>query len=229
MDAQSTASLRITTLRPKYVEIMNRLICGQPSKVIAEEMNISPGRLSIIINSPLFKMELRRRMLQKEMLLMEMEEEMISAAKLGLQVHKEILDSKAGTYPTEVKLKSATTMVNLGARLLVPKSFRANDRDDGNGEGYEERLKEVTIRERVRTHLPPQENPQQLPDEISSTLNQNYPDDEDLSSSLLTPEEEELESYQNALLEGEREEDTFTPTKKISEIIETLAKKEEKG
>jgi hypothetical protein len=50
----------MVTLKPRHREIMRRLCCGQHSRDIAKEMGITPAGLNIIINSPLFKIELRK-------------------------------------------------------------------------------------------------------------------------------------------------------------------------
>ncbi len=47
-------------IRPRHREIMRRLVCGQTQREIAEELSLNEGRLSIIINSPLFKVELKK-------------------------------------------------------------------------------------------------------------------------------------------------------------------------
>ena len=47
-------------IRPRHREIMRRLVCGQKQREIALDMELNEGRLSIIINSPLFKIELAK-------------------------------------------------------------------------------------------------------------------------------------------------------------------------
>lgn len=47
-------------VRPRHREIMRRLVCGQTQRDIAREMGLGEARLSIIVNSPLFKVELRK-------------------------------------------------------------------------------------------------------------------------------------------------------------------------
>ena len=55
-----TPAQALQLIRPRHREIMRRLVVGQSQKEIAEEMGLSLGRLSIIINSPLFKAELMK-------------------------------------------------------------------------------------------------------------------------------------------------------------------------
>ena len=45
-------------LRPVHREIMRRLVCGEKSVRIADDLRMSQSRLSIILNSPLFMAEL---------------------------------------------------------------------------------------------------------------------------------------------------------------------------
>lgn len=47
-------------VRPRHREIMRRLVCGQTQREIARELGLNEGRLSIIVNSPLFKAELSK-------------------------------------------------------------------------------------------------------------------------------------------------------------------------
>lgn len=49
----------IQNFSPRHQEIIRRLVCGQTQVEIAEEMGYSQGRLSIIINSPLFQHKLK--------------------------------------------------------------------------------------------------------------------------------------------------------------------------
>jgi len=213
VDSPSVSALRITQLKPKYLEIMDRVICGQQSKKIAEEMGLSPARLSVIINSPLFKLEMRRRRMRRETRVLEIEDELLEAAKLGVKLHKEILESPPGAYSTDIKLKSATTMAGLGMKLMGSRGdqLEPNNGDNGDGEGYEERLKQVTITERVRTVSPIQDSPPPSSnEEIEQLLAENYPLDDDTD---LPPGEE------NDIVEVDDGVDTFIPTPKIEDIL----------
>jgi DNA-binding CsgD family transcriptional regulator len=53
-------------LRPRHREIMRRKLLGQSNKQIAEELCLSQNRVSVITNSPLFKLELERMMQQAD-------------------------------------------------------------------------------------------------------------------------------------------------------------------
>jgi DNA-binding CsgD family transcriptional regulator len=53
-------------LQPRHREIMRRKLIGQSNKQIAEELGLSQSRVSIIVSSPLFKLELERMMQQAD-------------------------------------------------------------------------------------------------------------------------------------------------------------------
>ena len=52
---------QIKRLRPRHHEILTRYSRGQNQRRIAKEMGIGEQRLSVLINSPIFQEELRRR------------------------------------------------------------------------------------------------------------------------------------------------------------------------
>lgn len=141
----------------------------------------------MIVRSPLFQLELKKKLLRREERLVEIQDNFLDGAVLGTKFHKDILE---GSYPTETKMKSATVMSTLAARLLVgggrPDSQREGVPQDGRS--YEERLKEVTIRETVKTVMaPPPNQPlesgreSEVGDkEIEALLAESYPDYEEV-------------------------------------------------
>lgn len=50
----------LTFIRPRHRQIMYRLITGQTQAHIATDLEMNQSRLSVIVNSPLFKSELRK-------------------------------------------------------------------------------------------------------------------------------------------------------------------------
>ena len=50
----------LSYIRPYHREIARRLVLGEKASSVCLDLNMSPSRMSIIINSPLFKLELRR-------------------------------------------------------------------------------------------------------------------------------------------------------------------------
>ena len=185
MDSPSTAALRIKKLTPRHVEIMERMICGQTPKVIAQEMGISQGRLSIITNSPLFILALKRKLAKREVKFLEIQEEILEGAVRGLELHKKMVIED---NPMEMKLRSATVLAGLAMKLFPLKGLTPQEESGGNGGGsYEERLREVTMKETVRISQKKDEKKGVDPD-ISKLLESEYPPE----AGLMMNEEDEL-------------------------------------
>ena len=55
-----TPPAALQKIRPRHREIMRRLVCGQTQREISRDLCLNEGRLSIIVNSPLFQTELRK-------------------------------------------------------------------------------------------------------------------------------------------------------------------------
>jgi hypothetical protein len=132
---------------------MNRLILGQRQSEIAKDMSITEARLSVIINSPLFQLELKKKQLRRAEMVLDLEENILNGANLGAKLHRDILESPKGTYPTEVKMKAATVMASIGAKLIrtaVSGGGGNGGSSEMTGKSYEERLREVTFKETIR-------------------------------------------------------------------------------
>ena len=178
---------------------------GQASKEIREEFGISPVRFSIIINSPLFKLELKKKLLKREEVILDIHENLLEGAKLGTKLYRDILNTPDG-YPTEMKLKAANAVTGFAVKLIIG----ANGGNGGNGDGpeegrsYEERLREVTIKESIKlVTQAPEENKQ-----IKDILSENYPQGE-----------EEPPNETDLLFGLVGEEETFEPLKQIEEAL----------
>ena len=208
MDAPSTASLRVKTITPRLVEIMNRMVLGQPAKQIREEFGITPGRFSIIINSPLFKLELKKKLLKREEIIFDIQENLLEGAKLGSKLYRDILDpTNADGYPTETKLKAANAASTFAVKLINSSNGGNGGNGDESGEGksYEERLREITVRETIRTVTPlPGEK-----DQIIDILAENYP----------LVEEDETPPEADLLFGRVDVEEDFEPLKSIEEVL----------
>lgn len=197
----------ITKLTPRHREMMIRIINGQRNKTIAEDMGISENRFSIIKNSPLFRLELRKMMAKREEKVYSIQENFLDAADLGVKFHKTVLEAQPGLYTADTKLKSATTMAVLASRLLRPGIQPSDGDGEESGLSYEERLRKVTIEESVKT-----------------VTHQSPPDDVDVDKLLEGdyPPETELETgVEEDVLFGEMvdEDDIFNPPVKIEETL----------
>jgi len=176
------ADQQLQHLAPRHIEIMHRLIRGQKQKTIAEDLGISQARLSIITHSPLFLLEMQKLMAKKEEQLYTLQEDFVDAAELGVRFHKDVLNAPPGSYSTDQKFKSATTMTVLASRFLRPGMTPSNgDLDD---ETYEERLRKVTIEERVRTVTPTLPHTQDDSIGIDEMLKGDYPPTLELETGL---------------------------------------------
>ena len=205
-----TQHLQLLHLAPRHIEMMHRLIRGQKQKKICEDLGISQARLSIIVHSPLFQLEMQKLIEKKEEQLYSIQEDFVDAAELGVKFHKEVLEAAPGTFTTDTRQKSATTMTVLASRLLRPGSQPSNGDGDESGMSYEERLRKVTIEESVRTVTPTLPQPQDADGCLEGLLEGDYPPPLELETGM---EEDVLFG------EMETEEDIFNPPVKIEETL----------
>jgi hypothetical protein len=207
----STPTNIIQKVTPRHREMMIRFINGQKARTIAEDMGITEGRLSIIKNSPLFQLELRRMMSKREEKLFDIQENFLDAADLGVKFHKEVLEQPTDPINKKDKVHSATLMTALASRLLRP-GVPSNGNGDGEEEGqsYEERLRKVTVEERVRTVTPTPSHTQDDSVDIDELLEGDYPPTLELETGV---EEDVLFG------EMETDEDIFNPPIKIEDTL----------
>jgi len=215
MDASSLQPYRVKRITPRLIEIMNRMVLGQAPKEIREEFGITSSRFSIIINSPLFRLELKKKLLRREEVIFDIQENLLEGAKLGTQLYRDILNTSNG-YPTELKLKAANAVVGSAVKLIggVNGGNGGNGGETEEGKSYEERLREVTIRETIRTPL--SSLPEKV-DQIEDILSEGSPQEED----------DETPSSEADLLFGliDKEED-FEPLKSIEEALPKVEQSE---
>ena len=208
MPAQSQS---VKSLTPRHREIMIRLINGQKGRMIAEDMGMTEGRLSVIRNSPLFQLELRKMMSKREEKMFGIQENFLDAADLGVKFHKEVLEQPTDPINKKDKVHSATLMTALASRLLRP---GVPSNGDGNGEeegqSYEERLRKVTVEERVRTVTPTPSHTQDGNVDIDEMLEGDYPPPLELETGL---EEDVLFG------EGNDGDDIYNPPIKIEDTL----------
>ena len=167
--SQSVEKMQLKSLAPRHLEIMDRLMAGQKQREISKDMGINEGRLSIIVNSPLFKLRMREKLLKREEKVLAIQENILMGAEIGTALHNTVIN---GQFPTEIKLRAAATMANLGLRMIQPLNQPKNGNNhpiEEEGKSYEERLREVTFREVVKT---PIENKE---DELEIALNSGIP------------------------------------------------------
>ncbi len=201
MDNPTTANLRIRRFTPRNLEMLERLMLGQKPGQIAREMGLTINRVSIIINSPLFKLELKRKMMRREEKLVEIQENILEGAKLGTQFQKELLEAPPGAYPTELKVRVGTQMTLMAFKMMQTGGGNGEEAgggtEVGEGQTYEERLRKVTIEETFKTVSPSSKLE-------SSPLDQtDYPPDDNLLLEEKLVEEEMEEELGSQLVEVE--------------------------
>jgi len=214
-----TQSQSLKNLTPRHREMMIRLINGQRARRIAEDMGLTEGRFSIIRNSPLFQVELRKMMSKREERLFDIQENFLDAAGLGVKFHKEVLEQPTDPINKKDKVQSATLMTALASRLLRPGQQASPSNGDGDGEegevSYEERLRKVVVEESVKTitHTPHLAHTQDTQDEdynLDEMLERDHPP----LLELETGNEEDI------LFGGVVEEDDiFNPPIKIEDTL----------
>ena len=179
MDADSTSKLRIHSILPKHVEMMERLILGHTQTEIAHDMGMSISRVNIIINSPLFQLEMKRRLLRKEERLIDIQDNLLRSVMAGSKLQREILEDDKSPYPIGLKLKIANDVASQMARIVQQSSGPITNEIEDDGDGsYEERLKKVTYEESIKTHKKIEGESRGIDPEIREVLNENYPPSE---------------------------------------------------
>lgn len=95
--SQSVERYGLGYIRPRHEEIARRLVCGQSQAEIARTLGINQGRLSIIINSPLFKIVVARLSKLRDDSTTDLQEELKALAPIAIQE----LGKLAMTSPSE--------------------------------------------------------------------------------------------------------------------------------
>ena len=157
---QKTPAQPIRKILPPHREIMRRLCLGARQREIARDMGINEGRLSIIINSPLFQLELKRMQRQRDSQVFEFQNRVYEGALRGAEFHNQVIsgfvretmveDGKAVEVlvpvPVQVRQASASAMVGTLARIIKPVA-----KNEESGEGYESQLRRVRMTEEIIT------------------------------------------------------------------------------
>jgi hypothetical protein len=123
-----TPQQALQLIRPRHREIMRRLVCGQTQRDIASELGLTESRLSIIVNSPLFKVELAK--MERDVRTKAVEnigDVGARVAKLqspAIDVLETIVKEKAGKIPYTLKRAAAMDILELAGT-------KKNKNDDG--------------------------------------------------------------------------------------------------
>ena len=142
----------IQKVTPRHAEIMRRLTYGETQRDIARDLGMNEGRLSIIVNSPLFQLELRRLQHRREERINSIQDKIIEGAEKSITLHNQIIDGVimlkdgegeiAVDLPISARQQSATAIANLFLRLTKGSSLSPGEEEEG---GYESRLEREVI------------------------------------------------------------------------------------
>lgn len=147
---QSTDRVRIKNMTSRNIQIMERLILGERVSQIAREFQMSPVRISIIVNSPLFKIELRKRLIKNGQKITDLRDQVIDGALEGVKFQKEVIGNTGGVFPIDARLRAASSLTALGLRIVERASPQSPQPLPEEGRSYEERLREVIFRDTTR-------------------------------------------------------------------------------
>jgi DNA-binding CsgD family transcriptional regulator len=194
MDSQTMINQRIKRITPRTLEMMDRLIVGQSQRMIGEEMGVSPQRVSQIVNSPLFKLELKRRMIKREQRTLEIHDEVLQAAAVGSKLIREVIEDPKGAYPLGVKLELAKEATKMAVKLttMIGSPDRNPQGSDAGDGSYEETVQRMTLEKR-RVAFTPKEDTSPMRDPgIESLLREDRPQlTGETPGSQIDPQEDE--------------------------------------
>jgi hypothetical protein len=130
---------------------------GESQRDIANALGMNESRMSVIVNSPLFQLELRKMQRRQEDRVADIYAGMVDNAQTTVRRHKELLDGYLSVkdedgmeikVPVGVNAIISTSSIALNAFLKLQKGAPA-ELEDGD-EPYEARLeREVTFKETV--------------------------------------------------------------------------------
>ena len=146
----------IQHILPRHQEIMRRLTIGESQRDISHALGMTEGRMSIIVNSPLFQLELRKMQRRQEDRVALIQESLIANAGRAATRQHEFLEGyitvkdegKDIQVPVGIRTIENASATSLNLFLRMQKGGPA-ELEDGE-EPYEARLeREVTFKETV--------------------------------------------------------------------------------
>jgi len=146
-------SVQISRILPRHVEIMNRLMLGQKEVEIARDLGMSQSRISIIVTSPLFQLELRRQLKKRQTRILAIEDRIIDASESGAELLKSIVNNEEITLPYRVDAGNKALTHLFGRILRQMPSIEPTEPTNPSDLSYEKRLeREVIFKE--TTYVP---------------------------------------------------------------------------
>ena len=144
--SKTVTEFGVQYLRPYHREIARRLVVGQKSIDICKDMNITPARLSIITNTPLFKLELRRLELQREQGVVDVMRTLTELSPLAL----EVVERTMYQSPSEkMRMKAAESILDRAGFGAINKNLvRVDDASSPRGQFSDAEIQRLIV-ERV--------------------------------------------------------------------------------
>jgi hypothetical protein len=172
---------RLKRIQPRHYEIMRRLCMGESQRDISERMGVNESRLSVVVNSPLFQLELRKMQRRMEDKVADITEGVITNAATAIERQRELLagyltykggedgkeDVRITVGPNTV-VAATSSSLNLFLKLTKGGVVEPEDGE----ESYEARLeKEVVLRETTTIRKPKKKlSKKEMEEELDSCL-----------------------------------------------------------
>jgi hypothetical protein len=126
---------------------------GQKEVEIARDLGMSQSRISIIVTSPLFQLELRRQLKKRQTRILAIEDRIIDASESGAELLKSIVNNEEITLPYRVDAGNKALTHLFGRILRQMPSIEPTEPTNPSDLSYEKRLeREVIFKE--TTYVP---------------------------------------------------------------------------
>ena len=141
-------SSQISKVLPRHIEIMNRLLLGQKEVDIAQDLGMSQSRISIIVNSPLFKLEMKKQLMKRQARILSIEDNIIDAGETASQLLKDTVSNENIVLPYRIDAGNKALAHLFGRILRQMPSIEPPESENPEDLPYEKRLeREIILRE----------------------------------------------------------------------------------
>ena len=106
----------------RHKEMARRLVAGDKPGVICQEMGITPGRFSIICNSPIFSQHVNSLSEKANFSVSDIRERIFNNAPKALDILEDVMENKAQKYDAKLQVKVARDMLDRGGLGTVQKT-----------------------------------------------------------------------------------------------------------
>lgn len=162
--SDSVVKYSLAEIKPHHREIARRLVLGQKASHICVSLNMSVSRMSIIINSPLFKLELRRLEEERDRDVMNVKKALDEIAPVAVEVVERTMYMAPDE---ELRFKAATDILDrAGFGKIVKSDINIRGRID-HSTMTEDEIR-VLVRERLNRIRESDQEKEKLEIEASS-------------------------------------------------------------